>query len=572
MATFTHLNVRRWWIVLLMALGFAFPAWAASDVTQTDNADAVTAIIELLQEKGIIEEREAESILDRHHRKLDRQRSIEEGLMPRQDLLIEKVEKNVERQREQEMQQMREQIDRINDAILTRTRLAERRVDHLEKRVDEDLLSRINKSSWAQRIRFGGDIRLRHQSDYLSPDNDVFNNPPNFTTPINTRTDQHRQRIRVRLQAKATIVDPREVNVGKVEAGIRVASGDPDNPVSTNETFGTYDSKSDIVLDRAYVNWTWKPESVVWGGKLPKVSISGGRIANPWFATDLVWDSDLSFDGFAFNFQTDTVDGSRFNSFFTMGAFSLSSGWNLNSGWQDKWLYGGQVGVEHRPRFDVRYKLGIGFFDYRDIVGRANADLILGNATDWTLPGFLQKGNTLFNINQTGAGLQKWGLASEFNLLNVTATVDNTMFMPLHIVLSADYVQNLGYDSEDIARRLLSGDLSGATYADVAAYVDRSTGDTGYQIGMLVGYPQVRHYGHWNLALHYKYIESDAVLDAFTDSDFHLGGTNAKGWTLNGQFGLYSNVWLNARWITTNEISGPRLEADTLQMDVNAAF
>ena len=35
--------------------------------------------------------------------------------------------------------------------------------------------------------------------------------------------------------------------------------------------------------------------------------------------------------------------------------------------------------------------------------------------------------------------------------------------------------------------------------------------------------------GEWNFGVFYKYLEADAVLDAFTDSDFHGGGTDAEG-------------------------------------------
>ncbi|MFO7740102.1 MAG: putative porin, partial [Desulfatiglandaceae bacterium] len=100
--------------------------------------------------------------------------------------------------------------------------------------------------------------------------------------------------------------------------------------------------------------------------------------------------------------------------------------------------------------------------------------------------------------------------------------------------------------------------------------VDRET--TGYQLGIEVGHPAVRDFLDWNVFLYYKYLEADAVVDAFTDSDFHDGGTNAKGWILGGEVGLYHNVSGRIRWLTTDEISGPPLAIDTLQMDINARF
>jgi len=62
------------------------------------------------------------------------------------------------------------------------------------------------------------------------------------------------------------------------------------------------------------------------------------------------------------------------------------------------------------------------------------------------------------------------------------------------------------------------------------------------------------------------------VLDAFADSDFHLGGTDAKGWILGGSYGLADNTWLRARWLSTDEIDGAPLSIDTVQVDLNSKF
>lgn len=76
----------------------------------------------------------------------------------------------------------------------------------------------------------------------------------------------------------------------------------------------------------------------------------------------------------------------------------------------------------------------------------------------------------------------------------------------------------------------------------------------------------------WSVSLGYKYVESDAVVDGFTDSDFGLGGTNLKGYTLAGQLALAKRVWLRARWMSADSVDGPIFQVDTLQFDVNAKF
>ena len=78
--------------------------------------------------------------------------------------------------------------------------------------------------------------------------------------------------------------------------------------------------------------------------------------------------------------------------------------------------------------------------------------------------------------------------------------------------------------------------------------------------------------GNWQVYAAYKHLERDAVLDAFTDSDFHLGGTDAKGWLLGGSYALMENAWVNARWLSSDEIDGPPLGIDVLQFDFYARF
>jgi hypothetical protein len=84
--------------------------------------------------------------------------------------------------------------------------------------------------------------------------------------------------------------------------------------------------------------------------------------------------------------------------------------------------------------------------------------------------------------------------------------------------------------------------------------------------------PEVNRRHYWQVFGAYKYLERDAVLDAFNDSDFHLGGTNNKGFILGGLYGLDRNVSVGLRWLSSSQIDGPPLSMDVLQIDLNAKF
>jgi hypothetical protein len=89
---------------------------------------------------------------------------------------------------------------------------------------------------------------------------------------------------------------------------------------------------------------------------------------------------------------------------------------------------------------------------------------------------------------------------------------------------------------------------------------------------LVVGMPGMLLRDDWQLSVAYRYLEADAVVDAYTDSDFHMGGTNNKGIILGAQYGLGRNTWLSARWLSSNEISGPPLSVNMVQVYLNAKF
>ena len=94
----------------------------------------------------------------------------------------------------------------------------------------------------------------------------------------------------------------------------------------------------------------------------------------------------------------------------------------------------------------------------------------------------------------------------------------------------------------------------------------------GYNATVTVGWPSLDRFGAWQFTAGYKYVQRDAVLDAFTDSDFHLGGTDAQGYTIGALMGLTKGSWLRARWMSSDAIDGSPLGIDILQFDLNAKF
>jgi hypothetical protein len=392
-----------------------------------------------------------------------------------------------------------------------------------------------NVMEWFKRIRIEGDVRLRYQGDFYDENNADFLKPSNPTEVLNSTVDRNRFLGRARLGVKARITD-------EVEAGVRIATGSLPNPVSENVVLGDYESYKAIALDRLYIRW--KP--------VPNLTLWGGRMENPFFRpySQLVWDDDLSLDGFALNYTLGVKD--RYSLFATALASPLQE---FEVSTHDKWLFGGQLGFQHNLLADLSYTIAAAYYGYRNITGEANNPLRPGEK-DFTVPAFLQKGNTLFDIDPSSA--LKLALASEYKLINLTGEIDITIWRPVYISLLGDYVKNIGFNRDSVARK--TGDPN----------VKKDT--QGYQVGLYVGHKQFQKFGDWEVYFFYKRVGADAVLDAFTDSDFHAGGTNAKGWILGASLGLYKNIWVTARWLTADQIIGPPLAIDTLQVDLNVKF
>jgi hypothetical protein len=534
-----------------------------------ESFDSIEALVELLLIKGILSEEEAEKYIEQYRDKLQAAKTGKQivTIVPEVDRqrYMEQITESVTRRIGETVQEVKQDQDSVSaqieklqneqnamrDSLLTETRLANQRIDQIELNAEETT-NKLRKASWAQRIRFGGDIRLRYQRDYMGENNALFLRPDNPDELINSTVDREQVRYRVRLKMLADIIDDREINVGKVQFGARMTVGNEKNPVSTNDTLGDYYNKDGFVLDRAYLKWKFVPELPMWGEKFPEFSLTGGRMPNPWFSTDLVWDSDVNFEGFSGGIKTDTLMSNPLKWFATAGIFPLQEEEFSD---KDKWLYAGQVGAEYTQTFGLSGKIGVAYYEYQNIKGVRNDPLRPG-LTDFTAPQFQQKGNTLIDIDPSSD--IKTALASDYRLLNVTALLDYDYWFPMHIVLRVDYVKNLGFDKDEVAQ--LTGDS------------EIGDQDEGYLVGLKVGHENTLIFGDWNFGVTYKYLEADAVLDAFTDSDFHLGGTNAEGWILEGAYGIYKNLWLNLKWITSNEIEGPPFSVDTLQIDLNGKF
>jgi hypothetical protein len=97
-------------------------------------------------------------------------------------------------------------------------------------------------------------------------------------------------------------------------------------------------------------------------------------------------------------------------------------------------------------------------------------------------------------------------------------------------------------------------------------------GPYGFTARVGLGTPTRWHQLDWSAGVEYRYLQSDAVVDAFTDPDFGLGGTNLQGYIVTGSLGIVDQVAVSVLFSSASSIVGPRYQVDELLIDVMARF
>jgi hypothetical protein len=442
---------------------------------------------------------------------------------------------------------------------------------------------------WLDRIEWNGDMRFRDQFNYFDKGNaspvvnfaqlnktgpfDINSQlPPPLLNTLENRTNA--LSVRARFGATLSLGDT-------VTGGFRIGTGNDDNPVSTTQSLGGGFDKKELWLDLAYL--TWKPTD--W------FNITGGRMPNPFMSSNLVFADDLNFDGVAGKFAVPFSD--NVNGFATVGMFpieyqadSFPTQAGVKNASRDKWLTAAQIGAKWDLADDMSWKTSLAYYRFDNLRGELSApcSIYLGVqqcSTDDTAPAYMQKGNSLFLIRDivpdpanpsNFAQPQLVGLVYDYRLADAMTQFDMKIAgTPFRV--EGEYVRNMAYHSAEAfsdsigLNRLVNNFGAGDFTAD-----NYKSGPVGWMLRTTLGNPTPNSANDWNVVFAYKYLQPDAVVDGLNDPDFHLGGTNAKGFVLSGSYGLSKYAWLSARYFNAKQVYGAPLKIDVFQLEMNARF
>ncbi len=331
------------------------------------------------------------------------------------------------------------------------------------------------------------------------------------------KPERHRNRIRARIGLDAKVNDEWDV-------GFRLASGQRDllvdlmeedvydigDPISANQDLTQYFSSKDIWLDLAYFNY--HPMAV------KGLDVLGGKVKNPFLAVgknQLIWDSDLNPEGISgqYGFSLGEKTKAQING----GGFWV----NESSAGVDTGLFGVQGYITQTFGNPDTLVIGGSYFNYTNLQGRQDVYGILA-------------GNT------AGAG-NTW--ASDYDLLEVFAEYTTKLFgMPCSAF--GDWVTN------------------------TSAVTDQ---DTGWLAGATIN--KAKDPGSWQFGYNYRDLQADAVVGAFTDSDFIGGGTGGQGHLFSFAYQVAKNVKAGVTYfLDTIDRAGPDLDYSRLQGDLVLKF
>lgn len=233
------------------------------------------------------------------------------------------------------------------------------------------------------RLKVSGDFRLRAQGDWSD----------------DSARNRSSMQVRGRLGATWAASD-------RLTVGARLATGDADDPNSSDVQLSNWLDDLEVSLDMAYVRFD--------AGRL---SLYGGKMPQPFVRTDLVWDGDVNPQGLGATWQAPLATGG------TVRANALAFLVDEDAAGPDSRMFGGQFGyaspVDRTWAFDVHaayYRYGLGSL--------AGAD----------------SGDFRSNLRAPDGSY-----LSDFHLANAMAGVTWTGLDPRWpLRLAVDYVKNLG--------------------------------------------------------------------------------------------------------------------------------
>ena len=435
---------------------------------------------------------------------------------------------------------------------------------------------------WSNRIgnledavkRFGpfvlsGDFRLRAE--------------PFLGGPADHSLDRARERYRLRFNVDAKLTQD-------FSGGFTLASGDVNDPTSTNQNADGFYSRKPFFIDRAYVNYN--PH------QFKSLTLTGGKFAYPWYNTELTWDKDINPEGLAqtlaFNLDTPVLKKIAVVGFelpFAQAARTRAA----NRSVVQSVTYGAQLQTQWQLAPWLRFGAYTGFYDFHNADPIALALARAGAKNPATpLSGALPLGTgnavqnsivttTATNVVTIAGAAYPTGVttitnaqfASKFAVIDSLARFD--ILAPSEkwpIAIVGDFVQNTLACSNAANIAPAPGNSATVTYAQAQNFPCDARQRKAYWAEAQVGRAQKK--GDWQFDYARIFIEREAVLSNFDYSELRQG-SNVTEHRASILYQVNRNVQLSfidliGRPLNFGSAKAPEPWLQRLQFDVLYSF
>ncbi len=366
-------------------------------------------------------------------------------------------------------------------------------------------------------LSFSGDVRLREE--------------PFFGGPSDGSLDRARARMRARFNIFADLGN-------QFQAGISLASGDVNDPTSTNQTLAVFYTRKAFALDQAYVNYapSWfKP-----------LTLTAGKFRYPWYNTEMTWDKDLNPEGaaqtLAFNLDNTAVLKRVAVVGFELPFAEVAGTGVTNKNIVQSMAYGTQLQTTWAIAPHVQFSAYTGYYDFQnaDAIAEALAKASAKNPqTPWvgSLP--LGTGNTPQNSITTTASANvvtingkafRTGVtnivnaqfASKFGLFDTLARLDwDTGNVKVPVTILGDYVQNTRACANVGNTQHLPANTASLVFTQATNFSCKANQRRGYWLEARAG--RLLEKGDWQAGYTRIYIEREAVISNLNYSELRQG-------------------------------------------------
>ena len=338
-------------------------------------------------------------------------------------------------------------------------------------------------------LTWKGDVRYRYQSD--------LTDKPGVTGEHSR--DRHRGRARLGVYSWIN---------EELSAGVQLSSGGPIQSTGTNaettsrnQTFDDTFHPDAVYLNEYFIDY--HPSAL--NGNVNIILGKRAVASTLIIQNDLVWDSDLTFEGATVQYGKDGNGKEKDGISAIVGYYPLNEkAGNLLTGVgePDAYLFAGQAAYKGEVS-DLSYQLGAGYYNYVNFTDPA---IILKAAVDYR--------------------------GKDFNIVEFFGNFGGQITETLPWQISGQYAFNT------------------AKHADFIN-IDDAQRDS-YLAELKIG--DAKQVGQWSLYGDYVRIERDAVT-GFTDSDRNLGSqVNLKGFKVGGVYHLVQNMTLGVNYFNFKNI------------------